>query len=1157
MFFDRIGKNAPSDSLFSRVPHIDAAAARGVTKSDKQNGDRISHRVAPRVMQRRLMMIGLAANLAAPSSLLFATGHARAAEPVTDFGDTNVSADVIHAMILESASTADQASFSSGIKLYQQGQYEQAVSTLQQVNVDNLSDSDKKTYNDTFARAQSASQQRKAARAQVALGDQAMSAENYSEAQDHYRAAANNPYADGATQHTASQSFVAARSHVSMAAGPSRQSLPVAAPAVQQAPVKAPEAATPVVVAPAPAPAPAMVAPAPAPQAVVAAPVATPAPMPMPAPAPAPTYAQPAMASTASADQALAAAAGYDKIKQQQMVFQSQQLVDKARQEQATGQLHDAFDDYSKASTLDPSNQAAADGRNKLAGVLGLNAAPVNVAGTYNTQVNERIQAITYTFNAAIDKSNQAIGANDFAGARRALDQARVARNTDPTVFTQQQLNVFDSTIANTSAELARAEETEADRDAQKTARDARVRQAERARQADEDKRRTVTGLIQDARQLIEQGKYREALAVIDHIQALDPTNEYASSVRLLIEDKAAIQEQRQYNEEYNRQFTRSMNSGIERLIPYDDILRYPANWPDISAMRDEEVKEERGEDTEDAALQAQLDRKLPELRFNANSFSDVVDFLRDVTGANIYVDWAALERASISRDAPVTARLREVKFSKALEVIFKNVEGEQDDQKLGYTIDEGVITISTRRELNKNVIARRYDINDLLFVPPDYTGAPNLDITNVQSQSAGGGGGGGAGQSNIFQGGNGNDNNSQQQQGQREQRIEGIKKYIIDNVAPTSWKDNGGDVGSITSDPLRPVLLISQTASNHREIQKVLDSLRASKALQVSIETRFLTVQRNYLEDIGVDADFTFNQNSYWSKRFSPIVVAQNAVTGNQTFVDANGNVSNSSTGSRQLDWSSAVGNASVPGSIAANPADYPNPIQITGSYMDNFTASFLIRAVEANQNSTTLTAPRLTLFDGQRALIIVETQQAYVSNLTPVVGTGVGLFQATVSTTVASGVVLSVLATVSPDRKYVYLDLQPQLARLRALVPFQVQGVVTGATSVLGTTTATSTISGTIQLPTLDVTQVKTSCAVPDGATLLLGGQTLAGETTREQGVPVLSKIPFLKRLFTNRADSQDEQILLILVKPTILIQHEQEQKQFPLLSSKVSGS
>src|SRR5204863_2804557 len=95
----------------------------------------------------------------------------------------------------------------------------------------------------------------------------------------------------------------------------------------------------------------------------------------------------------------------------------------------------------------------------------------------------------------------------------------------------------------------------------------------------------------------------------------------------------------------------------------------------------------------------------------------------------------------------------------------------------------------------------------------------------------------------------------------------------------------------------------------------------------------------------------------------------------------------------------------------------------------------------------------------------------------------------------------------------------------------------------------------SGNVQLPLIQITQVRTTVSVPDGGTLLLGGQTLSGEIEREEGVPVLSKIPFLKRLFTNRSYVKDDQILLILVKPTIVIQREQEQKQFPLLSTKIT--
>jgi general secretion pathway protein D len=54
----------------------------------------------------------------------------------------------------------------------------------------------------------------------------------------------------------------------------------------------------------------------------------------------------------------------------------------------------------------------------------------------------------------------------------------------------------------------------------------------------------------------------------------------------------------------------------------------------------------------------------------------------------------------------------------------------------------------------------------------------------------------------------------------------------------------------------------------------------------------------------------------------------------------------------------------------------------------------------------------------------------------------------------------------------------------------------------------------------------------------------------------VPVLSKIPFLKRLFTNRSRAKDEQVLLILVKPQIVMQREIEAAQFPLLSNRTGG-
>src|SRR5205814_2462374 len=108
--------------------------------------------------------------------------------------------------------------------------------------------------------------------------------------------------------------------------------------------------------------------------------------------------------------------------------------------------------------------------------------------------------------------------------------------------------------------------------------------------------------------------------------------------------------------------------------VPYSDLRRYPANWPDLSEPRDESVRHERGVESEDADVQRQLDRTLPEVNFNQVPFGDVIDFLRDITTANIFVNWRALEAAGVDKNAPVTARLRNVRFSKALSLILADV---------------------------------------------------------------------------------------------------------------------------------------------------------------------------------------------------------------------------------------------------------------------------------------------------------------------------------------------------------------------------------------------------------------------------------------------------------------------------------------------------
>jgi type II secretory pathway component GspD/PulD (secretin) len=173
-----------------------------------------------------------------------------------------------------------------------------------------------------------------------------------------------------------------------------------------------------------------------------------------------------------------------------------------------------------------------------------------------------------------------------------------------------------------------------------------------------------------------------------------------------------------------------------------------------------------------------------------------------------------------------------------------------------------------------------------------------------------------------------------------------------------------------------------------------------------------------------------------------------------------------------------------------------------------------------------------------------------AYVSNLVPVTGDNSGAFSPIISN-IFEGFVLDIEACISGDRRYVTMTV---LFGLNQNVKFTSQ-TVTGAAGGGGGTGGggrAANFEGTIQLPELSGTQINTTVTVPDKGTILLGGQRLVNELEIEVGVPLLSKIPVVNRFFTNRINAKTETSLLLLIRPEIIIQQEEENDLFPNLRS-----
>ena len=83
-------------------------------------------------------------------------------------------------------------------------------------------------------------------------------------------------------------------------------------------------------------------------------------------------------------------------------------------------------------------------------------------------------------------------------------------------------------------------------------------------------------------------------------------------------------------------------------------------------------------------------------------------------------------------------------------------------------------------------------------------------------------------------------------------------------------------------------------------------------------------------------------------------------------------------------------------------------------------------------------------------------------------------------------------------------------------------------------------------LQQPRVTTVSVQTTVAVPDGGTVLMGGLKRLSEGRNEYGPPILSKIPYINRLFKNVGYGRDAESLLIMVTPRIIIQAEEEEKQ-----------
>jgi general secretion pathway protein D len=263
------------------------------------------------------------------------------------------------------------------------------------------------------------------------------------------------------------------------------------------------------------------------------------------------------------------------------------------------------------------------------------------------------------------------------------------------------------------------------------------------------------------------------------------------------------------------------------------------------------------------------------------------------------------------------------------------------------------------------------------------------------------------------------------------------------------------------------------------------------------------------------------------------------------------------------------SFGSATVP-SLPGLPDPATSAANFGFAILSDIEAYFLIQAAQGNTRSNVMQAPKVTLFNGQNAFISDSTQRPFVTSVVPVVG-DFAAAQQPVITVLSEGTAVNVQAVVSSDRRFVRLTLVPFFSQIGNVEQFQFEGTRSTKskssdekTGLAGDAAAGAGLNAsletqakssaeqeifsrgtTIQLPEFIFTTVTTTVSVPDGGTVLLGGIKRLREGRNEFGVPILSKIPYINRLFKNVGMGRTTDSLMLMVTPRIIIQEEEEDK------------
>lgn len=806
------------------------------------------------------------------------------------------------------------------------------------------------------------------------------------------------------------------------------------------------------------------------------------------------------------------------------------EMLAAAHDAETRGDLSVADETYARVLAADPMNPQAQEGQTRVRAVGGIAPPPpppqegasgdtAAVTSDANELEQARREQVRMDAENRIKQGEVALQAGDFEKAIQNFEDALLIVRYRP------YLVGGDLTEGALESRIESAKSAKATRDREaEIERKARIQRANDEREAQERAQLEfrIRALFEAANAAYVDDRFAECENYLTEVLRLDPENTSASTLRDNARDARAQAADRKTRDAYKRNWRSTFDEITENMRPQMDKTVFPSadEWRKIASRGPLEftVQDNLVSPGERAILDKLKSANIT-LNFTEAPLSNAIDWFRVNTGVNFLISSAV----TAAGDEPTfTLNVGPMPALDALDLLLS-----LSTTPLARRIESGVVRVMTKDEVKGGQILEIYDVRDLTMKMNNFPGkeynltpsgysAPDAEVALPEPQPY---------------------------QFEPEKLVEVIKG----NIAKDSWDADPGN--TIVALPAG-ALVVHQTPEVHAQIRTIINDFRRSVGTTINVEARFVNVNDQFLEDIGVDlrglgpADEANPEATFPSglvlDDFGSIPTGVGTVsnpvgigTDNDLGVffddgDGNGdirarveNLYDTTLGSKVF----GEGYFDNGGGITIQ----AEKLDLTGTFLDETMAEAILRAVSKYGTRNVVDAPALTVYNGQRASMNVTNFVTYVKDFDVEIAQGAAIADPIVEV-IEEGVALDVRPVVSSDRRFITMEVRPSVNNLR-------RPIATFTTS-LGIGTAV-----TIELPELTIQRAKTTVTMPDGSTLMIGGWKVVGDQDFDTGIPFVNKIPILNTLLGRKGKYLNKQKLVILIKATIVIPEENE--------------